>query len=310
MAVVIKKGQKIAQFTVKELLPEGSGGMATVVQATGSDGKEVALKISHSANDQFLIQESEILQKLDHSGVVKILPIHTEIGKTRYYQRAIELAGHPWFFAMEFLEGGSLRDWLKKVNVLTVSEASFIAREVAKALEYVHSKAFVHNDVKTDNVLFRHKLEKGDSIEPVLIDFGIAARAKRYQADAGSLQWMSPERFSEVRGEGLAPEVKVDPTKVDVYAVGVLLYRMLTSKMPFTGMTEKGITEAILKKTPQDVVTANSKVPPDLDELILLCMSKRPELRPTTRKLIKELDQYTTDHGTVETKNKGLFGKG
>ncbi len=310
MSAAIKKGQKIAQFAVKELLPEGSGGMATVVRAIGSNGKEVALKISHSANDSFLMHESQILQELDHPGIVKILPIHTEIGKTSYYQRAIELAGHPWFFVMEFLEGGSLSDWLKKVNVLTPGEASFIAREVAKALEYIHSRNFAHNDIKTDNVLFRRKLEKGNSIEPVLIDFGIAARTKRIQTDAGSLLWMSPERFLEVKGEGPAPEVKVDPKKVDVYAVGVLLYRMLTSKMPFTGMTEKRITERILKEKPQDVVASNSKVPPELSDLILSCMSKRAELRPTTHQLIKELSQYSTDHIVVESKGKGFFGRG
>lgn len=310
MAVAIKKGQRIAQFTVKELLPEGSGGMATVVRAADSRGKDVALKISRNASDQFLIEESEILQKLDHPGVVKIVPIHAEIGKTRYSQKAIELAGHPWFFVMEFLEGGSLRDWLKKANVLTVDEACFIAREVTKALAYVHSNAFVHNDVKTDNVLFRRKLEKGASIEPVLIDFGIAARAKRVQADAGSVLWMSPERFLEVKGEGPAPEVKIDPTKVDVYAVGVLLYRMLTSKMPFTGMTEKEITKTILTKIPQDVVKSNPKVPPDLSDLILTCMSKRPDQRPTTHRLIDELSEYVENHGVVVTTSKGFFGRG
>jgi eukaryotic-like serine/threonine-protein kinase len=311
MAIAIKKGQRISQFTVKDLLPEGSGGMATVVRAVNANGDEVALKISHAANERYygdaLIAESEILQKLDHLGVIKILPIHSDIGKTRYMERATELSGNPWFFAMEFMEGGSLRDCLKKVNMLTPGEASFIAREVTKALEYVHSKSYQHNDVKTDNVLFRHKLEKGGVFEPVLIDFGIAAKTKHIQNDAGSLQWMSPERLQLVRKE-VAPE-SVDANKVDIYAIGVLLYRMLTTKMPFTGVTENGVTSAIINKIPEHVTSTNSKVPAGLDELIIDCMAKRPEARPTTRQLIKELDQYSTDQIVTAPKDKGIFGK-
>lgn len=112
----------------------------------------------------------------------------------------------------------------------------------------------------------------------------------------------------QVRNE-LAPEVKVDTTKVDIYAIGVLLYRMLTTKMPFTGITEKGVTTAILNKIPEQVRTSNSKVPLGLDELIISCMAKRPEARPATRQLIKELGQYSTEHVVIVPQGKGLFGK-
>ena len=92
-----------------------------------------------------------------------------------------------------------LRELLKSVKVLSPGEASFIALEVIKTLNYVHSKDIVHNDVKTDNILFRHKLEKGAIFEPVLIDFGIAAKSKKIQEDAGALPWMSPERLNSAK---------------------------------------------------------------------------------------------------------------
>jgi len=107
MGIEIKKGQVIAQFTVEELLPEGSGGMATVVCAVGHDGSKVALKISHAATERYyadaLLAEVEILRKLNHPGVVKIIPIKTDGGKIRFVERAVELKDQPWFFAMEFL---------------------------------------------------------------------------------------------------------------------------------------------------------------------------------------------------------------
>jgi serine/threonine-protein kinase len=286
--------------------------MATVVRAVGKDGIEVALKISRLASDPFyataLKAETEILQKLDHPGVVKIYPIHSDIGKMVYMERATELTGHPWFFVMEFLEGASLRDYLKQVNILTPGEATAVARDVSLALSYVHSKGYTHNDVKTDNILFRKLLTKNSCFEPVLIDFGIAAKIRRIQRDAGALQWMSPERLHQVREE-LAPEVQVDPVKVDVYAVGVLLYRMLTTKMPFTGLTDSGVTSAILYKTPESIHTVNPKVPPDLDELILSCMAKRPEARPTTSQLVTELKRYAEDRLVSLPKAKGIFGR-
>jgi serine/threonine-protein kinase len=311
MGIEIKKGQVIAQFTVEELLPEGSGGMATVVHARGRDGSEVALKISHTTTERFyadaLLAEVEILRKLSHPGVVKIKPIHTSNGKIRFVERAVELNGHPWFFAMEFLEGGSLKDYLKKVNLLTFGEACSIAYEVAKALNYIHSQGYVHNDVKIDNVLFRRKIEKDSAFVPVLIDFGIAAKISRVQQDAGSLQWMSPERLQEVRKE-LPPEIKIDATKVDVYSVGVLMYRMLTAKMPFNGITEKGITNAIMYKTPVHITSLNSSIPPRLDDLINRCLAKRPDARPTTEQLIKELEGYKSEQVVTFPKNS-FFSK-
>jgi serine/threonine-protein kinase len=310
MGIEIKKGQVIAQFTVEELLPEGSGGMATVVCAVGHDGSKVALKISHAATERYyadaLLAEVEILRKLNHPGVVKIIPIKTDGGKIRFVERAVELKDQPWFFAMEFLEGGSLKDYLKKVGTITFGEACFIALEVVKALNYIHSQEYAHNDVKIDNVIFRKDIEKYHVFEPVLIDFGIASKLRRIQADAGSLQWMAPERLQQVRKE-LPPEIKVDATKVDVYSVGILLYRMLTSKMPFSGKTEHGITSAIMYKTPDNITTINSSVPSGLNNLIHRCISKRPEVRPTTQQLIKELDPFSTNQVITNPKHYGLF---
>ncbi len=310
----VKINQKISQFVIKEILPEGSGGMAFVVRAAyAKNGHgDVALKISRATNDRFFMNalkaEVEILTRFSHPSIVRVVPIMSEIGRTLYYERATELEGYPWYFVMEYLAGGSLRDLLKNVNQLTVGEACAISSKVAAALGYVHSMGYAHNDVKTDNVLFRKVLDKGTPFEPVLIDFGIAAKVRRIQQDAGALPWMSPERLNYVRGE-LAPEFQLDATKVDIYAVGVLLYRMLTTKMPFIGMTEGSLTSAILYKQPEDVRSQNPTVPPDLDEMIMTCMSKRPEFRPNVSDLVSFLNRYARDEVvTTGKKRKWLFG--
>jgi serine/threonine-protein kinase len=311
MAESIRKGQSISQFVVKDLLPEGSGGMAIVVQATRNDGAEVALKVCRSVSDPFfsnaLKAEAEILQKMDHPGVVKILPIHSDIGRKLYMERATEITGHPWYFVMEYLGGGSLRDYLKKISALTPGEAAFIGREVALALGHIHSKGYAHNDIKTDNIMFRHSVVMNSSYEPVLIDFGIAAKLKRIQQDVGSILWMSPERLDESRG-AIAPEI-IDAAKVDIYAMGVLLYKMLTTKMPFSGVNEKSITTAIRQKIPEHVSVINQKVPKGFDELIIACMEKRPEARPPISQLTKELAYYSTNEITTIPKTRSWFGR-
>jgi serine/threonine-protein kinase len=283
--------------------------MAVVVRAVPrKGGADVALKISRATGDPFypnaLKSEGEILRKLNHQGVVKVLAIDAEIDTPVYYERATELKDSPWYFVMEYLRGGSLRDLLKSVGPLTCGEACAIAQQVALALQYVHSMGYAHNDVKTDNILFRERLQKKSPFNSVLIDFGIAAKLKRVREDAGALLWMSPERLRYIKG-GLAPEYNIDSSKVDVYAVGVLLYKMLTNKMPFNGISESSITSRIINQMPDNVRKLQSTVPPVLDDLILACMAKKPEARPTAAQLANSLNQFT-ENSWVTMPKKGF----
>src|SRR5262245_48821147 len=127
----LKPGQTLGNFVVLEVFPEGRGGMARVVRATPRsrpNGQgEVALKISRAGVNQAqfsaaISKEITILQKLRHEGVVRVIPVSKS--RDAYKERAMELEGHPWFFGMECLRGGSLHRLLKNRGSLPLADAA------------------------------------------------------------------------------------------------------------------------------------------------------------------------------------------
>jgi len=252
---------------------------------------EVALKISRVGSHQTyyfsaIHKEVEVLQRLEHPGVVQLAPVSD--GKIRFKERAVEIVGSPWYFGMECLSGESLEKYIRTVGPLTLGETAAIAHQVGMALVHVHERGFAHNDVKPDNILFRRALKVGERLEPVLIDFGVAAKLVRQQLD-GSVVYMAPERLQELRDPG-PPEAAPDPAKADVWSMGILLYRMLIGREPFVGVTDRSITSAILRSTPVPMGSwpPTIPVPPrKFRSLSKKCMEPplpldRPSMRPNS----------------------------
>ena len=309
----LKSGLTIGSFVVLEVYPEGRGGMARVVRAQPKarqgGGTEMALKISRVGPNQnyffsALQREVEILQRLDHAGVVRLAPVSQ--GKNPYKERAVEILGSPWFFGMEILRGGSLESYIADNGPLLLQEAASICYRVGRALDHVHEKGFAHNDVKPDNVLFRKPPAAGELFEPVLIDFGVAAKLVIQQLD-GSIVYMAPERLQESR-EPSAPETveKTDPTKGDVWSVGILLYRLLVGREPFLGVTDRSITSAIMRTMPPPMTRQRRDIPKELDDFVIEgCLAKDPRVRVTMRHLNGVLRRYAGDlrlHRTPKAK--------
>ncbi|MFQ5942832.1 MAG: serine/threonine-protein kinase [Anaerolineales bacterium] len=297
----IKTGRQIGDFKIVEVYPEGRGGMSRVVRAkpTGDSESQAALKISRTGGNQdyffaAIQKEVEILQKLDHRGVVRLRRVSA--GKNPYKERAVQIMGTPWFFGMECLQGGSLEAYLRGLGPLSLGEAAAICHQVGTSLEYIHRSGFAHNDVKPDNILFRRELRIGDRLEPVLIDFGVAAKLVKPQLD-GSVVYMAPERLQESRDPS-APEVlaKADPSKADVWSMGILLYRLLVGREPFQGITDRSITSAILRGMPQSMMKRRQDLPKGLDEFVIEgCLAKDPKLRVDMRDYNAVIDRYSGD---------------
>lgn len=300
----ITTGSLIGLYTVVEVLPEGQGGMARVYKARAQTNDNtpytVALKVMRTdATDrqeehfffEALNNEAEILRRLRHPNVIRIYPIPLGSHRaTPYIARDKALRGQPWYFVMECLEGGSLRNELKRRKQLPVAEAVDTASRIGTALEYLHSKGIAHRDVKPDNILFRANGRAERRIEPVLVDFGIAAKLKRLGMRAGSIFYMPPERILAVRGE-IAPERATDQAAGDVYGLGALLYQMLTGHRPFEGHSRDSITSAILHSTPILPRKYNPGIPPALEHTILKALEKQPYQRPTAEEMVAWIEQ-------------------
>jgi serine/threonine protein kinase len=297
----LKAGKSIGGFRVLEVYPEGRGGMARVVRAKAlrDSGGEAALKVSRTGPNQdyffaAIQKEVEILQQLDHPGVVRLTAVSQ--GKNPFKERAVQVEGSPWFFGMEVLHGGSLEAYIRGLGPLSLGEAAAICHQVGMALEYIHHQGFAHNDVKPDNILFRRELKLGQRLEPVLVDFGVAAKLVRSQLD-GSVVYMAPERLQESKDPS-APELmaNVDPSKADVWSMGILLYRLLVGREPFLGITDRSITSAIMRAIPPSMTRRRQDLPRELDEFVLEgCLAKSPKLRVDIAGFNRMIDSYSGD---------------
>ncbi len=185
---------------------------------------------------------------------------------------------------------------MRGLGPLSLSEAAIICHQVGLALEYIHGEGFAHNDVKPDNVLFRRRLQMGELLEPVLIDFGVAAKLVRPQLD-GSVVYMAPERLQESRDPS-APEMlaRADPSKADVWSMGILLYRLLVGREPFLGLTDRSITSAILRGMPASMTKRRQDLPRQLDQFVIEgCLAKDPKLRVKMRDFNAVIGRYAGD---------------
>ena len=288
------------RYTIKEEV--GSGGFAKIYQAAETNSPaDVAIKVATDPNSptfrKSLREEARLIQTFTHNNLVRLRPIpRLDKPGTVFSANAIGLPGNPTFFVMEYLKGGTLNDYLEGVGHLTIQEAAFIGLEIAHGLTYMHQQGYAHNDLKLENVVFRHPLVVGHPFEPVLIDFGIASRIQ--EPDAGSFYIMPPEQVAKVKMTA-PPEVssQIDRKKGDVWSLGVVLYRMLGGKLPFLGRTTRSLTQQIFHSTPVPLTHLAPNIPQAIDHLIInRCLAKDPGYRLTLPELTTELYRITGGH--------------
>jgi len=302
---------RIGPYVVQHILPEGRGGYAQVVAArrasehglhewaalkiakcTGLAGNHVSAADLAAIYEEALINEADTLWQLRHPGIVAIYPIPLDAAHVYHRMRALDLDGQPWYFAMEYLSGGSLEQLLDQQAQLEPRLAVEVAQQVGAALDYVHARGFAHLDVKPTNILFRRPGDAKTAPEAVLVDFGTAQKFRRQVDVEGlTLAYSPPERVRIQKGE-LPPEAFTDKSAADVYSLGIVLYRMLTGRLPFSG-SRSHLTTAILNATPTDIQTHAPALKrlPGLNELLLAMLEKQPGARPKMPAVLTRLEQ-------------------
>jgi serine/threonine-protein kinase len=238
----------------------GSGGMADVYLAEDQElGRRVALKLlddRHASDEQFVERfrrEAQSAAGLNHPSIVSIFD--------RGY------AEGTYYIAMEYLDGRTLKELLVKNGPTPVPIAIDYARQILGALAFAHRNAIVHRDIKPHNIVV------GGDGRLKVTDFGIARSGASQMTEAGSIvgtaQYLSPE---QARG---AP---VDP-RSDIYSLGVVLYEMLTGKVPFSGDTPVEIAMKHLSQVPEPPSKLREGIPHDLDAVVMRALAKDPEQR-------------------------------
>lgn len=251
----------------------GLGGMGFVVAATHLHIDEpVALKLlyrSFAADGEIVkrfMREAKAARKIRSEHVVRVLDVGT-----------LE-SGAP-YLVMEQLQGQDLEQILRRMGRQPVATALDVILQASEALAEAHVQNMVHRDLKPAN-LFVTKRPDGDALVKVL-DFGISkvtgaggsdlGQTKAGDALLGSPQYMAPEQLRSLKD--------VD-ARTDIWALGAMLYEMLTGSTPFNGMSLPELCSAILDKPPPPVRAVRPDVPPGLEAVILACLAKEREARP------------------------------
>jgi len=237
--------------------------------------RTVAIKIQSeklaaepSAHGRFM-QEAQMLSRLDHPNIVRVL----QYG---------EIDGQP-YMVMNFIEGVTLSDRIKEQGRLPLGEALLYLTDVARALDYAHQQGIVHRDIKPGNVMLERITDggKGRSQRAVLIDFGIAKSAKVGAGPVtitgagmmGTLDYIAPE---QIQAAG-----SVDH-RADIYSLGVLAYQVLSGQLPFEYSNPGALVMAHLMQPPRDPHEFVPDILPETDYALLKALSKKPADRFAT----------------------------
>ena len=255
-------GQRLGTFLIDKEL--GSGSMGTVYRGVRETGKKqiAAVKVinpdrmAHGTTFERFIREIKILQKLDHSNIVRYLA-HGKSGKTYYY-------------AMEYVRGQTLERHLADRGHLFWVDVVRYAVQICDALQYSHDHNVIHRDLKPSNLM----VTQDDKIK--LTDFGIAKDLDATGLTAsfltlGTARYMSPEQFRGAANVG---------HKTDLYALGVVMYEMLTGELPFQGATVLALMNSHMNDPRPKPSGKTCIIPIQVDNLVPKLMARSTRKRP------------------------------
>jgi serine/threonine-protein kinase len=265
-------GDVLDHYEIEKLVARS--GMASIFKAKDTrDGTQVAIKIPHPEMeadpvlfDRFK-REQEIGEKLDHPGVMKV---YGDKDRKKIYM------------VMEWVDGHLLRNDLSGGRKLPANRAVRIAARVSEALDYIHGHGVVHRDLKPENIMVM------DDDQIKLIDFGIAGNEgsrrltfAKLSNVMGTPDYISPEQVKGKRGDG----------RSDIYAMGVMLYEMLTGKAPFAGPNPFATMNERLLNNPVPPRELDPSITPQLQEIIYRAIERDPKNRyAAARELVWDLE--------------------
>lgn len=268
------------RYEIHELI--GIGGMAKVYRCNDTvDDREVAIKIlkdEYLNNDEFIRRfknESKAIAMLSHPNIVKVYDV--SFGDMIQY------------IVMEYIDGISLKEYIEQQGIIEGKDAIHLTIQVLKALQHAHECGIVHRDIKPQNIM----LSQDGTIK--VTDFGIArfsdkSTATMTEQAIGSVHYIAPE---QARGDAT-------DGKTDIYSVGVMLYEMLTGKLPFDGDSAVTVALMQLQSTPKRPREVNPGIPIGLEQITMRAMQKQPSGRyASAAEMLSDIERFRLNPSIV-----------
>jgi serine/threonine-protein kinase len=254
----------IGKYRVKRELGRGGMGAVYLAEQPGL-GREVAIKeLIPSADPVSLkrfLQEAQVMARASHPNLVQV--------------HDMELEGATNYLVLEFVRGRSLRDWMNDGNPIPPPQVFAVMHGVLQALDYAHRHAIVHRDMKPENVLISDEgmVKVADfGIARLMDDTSVGGTATKTGTTVGTPQYMSPEQVSSSKVDG----------RSDLYSAGIMFYELVTGRPPFTASEADGPFTLMAKHVqapPKPPSVFQPGLNPELEEIILKALAKRPEDR-------------------------------
>lgn len=277
---VLAAGTRVSHYKIISKI--GAGGMGEVYLAEDTQlDRKVALKFlpPHLCQDEAsrarFTREAKAAAKLDHPNIVQVFEVS-------------EFQGRP-FFAMAHIDGRSLRDVIRE-DKLSINEAIELTKQICEGLHKAHNSGVVHRDIKPGNIII------DEDNKARILDFGLATVAGENKltktgSTLGTVGYMSPE---QTQGQ------KVDQQS-DIWSLGVILYEMISGRVPFEGEHSAAIAYSVVNETPHPLARYRAEVPDELQRIVNKCLAKcRDERYQSASDLIadlKALRRASTDTG-------------
>jgi len=294
-ADVSERPHKIGKYSILSELGQGASAVVYLGEDPFNDRK-VAVKVARSDEEmaeeeakrfeKLFLNEASLAGKLNHPNIVGV------------YDAVVE--GDLRYIVMEYVPGGSLKKFCTETNLLPVRQAVLVVFKMCRALDYAFQNGVIHRDIKPANIL----LSERDDIK--ISDFGTAkiSHATHTQIDGflGSPAYMSPEQINE---EG--PSVQSD-----IYSLGVVMYELLTGKLPFRAENSVAMIHKILNEDPVPIETLRPDLPDKLVEIVKRAMHKDPKVRYSSwfemaselANTFPQLERYSHEISSTEKFNK------
>ncbi len=290
----LKRGTTFAdRYEVIEEL--GRGGMGKVYRVEDTKiGEELALKLinpevaSEKKTIQRFINELKVAHKISHRNVCRMY--HLGEDKGTYY------------ITMEYVPGEDLKSMIRMTRHLSMSTAVSIVKQICLGLTEAHRLGIVHRDLKPSNIM----IDKNGSVR--IMDFGIARLYREKGITEAGVMIGTPEYMSPEQVEAMEVDLRSD-----IYSLGVILYELVTGRLPFVGDTSLIVAVKHKTEDPQDPRAFNAQIPVELSLIILKCLEKNKDKRyQSAEEILEDLSTIEIDMATSEKalpKGKTIFFK-